>query len=87
MDCLLGDGLIRIIFCILSSISFFFAFFCERSRAERGTPSLNGLSAELNLEPCYFCRAKGPLERVAGYCQVKLGLNLAINGLSRQKLS
>ena len=32
----------------------------ERSRAERGTPSLNGLSAELNLEPCYFCRAKGP---------------------------
>ena len=26
----------------------------ERSRAERGTPSLNGLSAELNLEPCYF---------------------------------
>ena len=35
----------------------------ERSRAERGTPSLNGLSAELNLEPCYFCRAKGPLRR------------------------
>ena len=29
----------------------------ERSRAERGTPSLNGLSAESNLEPCYFCRA------------------------------
>ena len=22
---------------------------------------MNGLSAELNLEPCYFCRAKGPL--------------------------
>ena len=36
----------------------------ERSRAERGTPSLNGLSAELNLEPCYFCRAKGPRKGV-----------------------
>ena len=27
------------------------------------------------------------LAGLAGYCQVKLGLNLAINGLSRQKLS
>ena len=32
----------------------------ERSRAERGTPSLNGLSAESNLEPRNICRAKGP---------------------------
>ena len=47
------------------------------------------ISVELPARPyANILHAPRPSEEpVAGYCQVKLGLNLAINGLSRQKLS
>ena len=57
------------------------------ARPDAGGLTWAQVALQASLKFWKYWSARQKLHVMAGYCQVKLGLNLAINGLSRQKLS